>query len=187
MNSRKTTSETKRIRIDSAQIKTYVYLYNIAQLSIEEAKNEDDNEVIFYKCMTAVVFLAFCIEAYLNHLGVDKIENWDEDFERLSPLAKLRLLMNSYGKIDLGIRPFQSFLEIFKIRNQLAHAKTVWVAEKYPKEPMAKWQRSCTVPNVEKLYADTEEMIRIISVKINGNPDVNPFQNGLRFSGFVLE
>jgi hypothetical protein len=181
------TIKNKRTLVTGVYIKTYVYMFNAAQLSIEEAKSEQRTDVVFYKCMTAIVFLAFCLEAYLNHLGAELIENWEDDFKRLSPRGKLRLLMSKYGKVNLNTHPFQSFSKIFEVRNQLAHGKTVWVAEKYPKEPRANWEKSCNITNVEKLCNDTEKMIRVVHAKITSNHDVNPFLPGFKFSGFIQE
>lgn len=187
MSSKKIIHETNRRLITGAYIKTYVYLFNVARLSIEEAKAERKDDAVLYKCMTSIVFLAFCLESYLNHLGAEGIENWQDDFESLKPLAKLRLLMSKHGRVNLANRPFQSFSEIFKVRNQLAHGKTVWVSEEHPKEPLTNWQKLCNVNNTKRLYADTEKMIRFIHLKITGNPNTDPFLSGFKFSGFIQE
>ena len=179
--------QVKRTQISGAYIKTYAYLFSAARLSIEEAKTEKQDDVVFYKCMTSIIFLAFCIEAYLNHMGTEEIENWKDDFESLRPVAKLRLLMSKHDEIDFSRRPFQSFSEIFDARNQLAHGKTVFAFEKYPKEPLAKWGALCNVENVKKLFADTEKMIRIIHTKITNDTGVDPFSLGFKFFGFVQE
>ncbi|MDP1624730.1 MAG: hypothetical protein Q8L64_03065 [bacterium] len=182
-----TNNQSKRTHMAGAYIKTYVYFFNVAGTSIKDAEVEKKEEIVFYKCMTSIVFLAFCIEAYLNHMGEDELQHWKDDFESLRPIAKLRLLMSKYGELDFSRRPFQSFSDIFDVRNQLAHGKTVFAFEKYPKEPLAKWGKLCNVKNVKKLFDDTEKMIRFIHTKITNNTEVDPFSPGFKFFGFVQE
>jgi len=177
----------KRTQMTGAYIKTYVYLFNVSYSSIKEAETEEREDVIFYRCMTSIVFLAFSIEAYLNHMGEEKLKYWKEDFENLRPIAKLRLIMSRYSDIDFSRRPFQSFSDIFDIRNQLAHGKTVFAFDKYPKEPLAKWGKLCNVRTVKRLLDDTEKMIRFIHAKITNNTEVDPFDPGFKFYGFIQE
>jgi hypothetical protein len=180
-------NQLKRTQMAGAYIKTYVYLFNVAYSSLKDAEAEKREDIIFNKCMISVVFLAFSIEAYLNHIGEGEVQYWKEDFENLRPVAKLRLLMNKYSGIDFSRSPFQSFTDIFDIRNQLAHGKTVYAFEKYPKEPLAKWGKLCNVKKVKRLFDDTEKMIRFIHAKITNNADVDPFSPGFKFYGFIQE
>jgi hypothetical protein len=180
-------NQLKRAQMAGAYIKTYVYLFNVALLSLKDAEAENQDDVIFYKCMISIVFLAFSIEAYLNHMGEEELQYWKEDFENLRPVAKLRLLMSKHDSIDFSRSPFQSFTDIFDARNQLAHGKTVFAFEKHPKEPLAKWGKLCNVKKVKRLLDDTEEMIRIVHAKITNNTEVDPFSPGFKFYGFIQE
>ncbi len=177
----------KKVNMIGAYIKTYVYLFHAARLSIKDAEAEKIEEIAFYNCMTSIVFLAFCIEAYLNHMGEEEAQHWEDDFESLRPIAKLRLIMSRHGELDFTRRPFQSFSDIFTVRNQLAHGKTVFAFEKHPKEPLAKWGKLCNVKDAKRLFDDTEKMIRFIHAKMTDNTVVDPFDPGFKFYGFVRE
>jgi hypothetical protein len=187
MSNNTNNQQTKTVNMTGAYIKTYVYLFNAARLSIKDADVEKKEEIAFYNCMTSIVFLAFCIEAYLNHMGEEKIQHWEDDFESLRPIAKLRLIMSEHGEVDFSRRPFQSFSDIFSFRNQLAHGKTVFAFEKHPKEPLAKWEKLCNVKDAKRLFDDTEKIIRFIHAKITDNTKMDPFEPGFKFYGFVRE
>jgi len=177
----------KKVQMSGAYIKTYVYLFNAAHLSMKNATTEENEELVFLYCMSSIVFLAFCIEAYLNHIGEEEIQHWEDDFESLRPLAKLRLIMREYGELDFSRRPFQSFSDIFSVRNQLAHGKTEFAFEKHPQEPLAKWGKLCNLKTAKKLIGDTEKMIRFVHAKLTNNAEVDPFEPGFKFYGFARE
>lgn len=70
-----------------------------------------------------VVFLAFSIESYLNSLGARSIPFWDE-IERLPWKAKVNVLHSSAGREpDWGAEPLQFAIEVFRLRDKLAHGK----------------------------------------------------------------
>lgn len=70
-----------------------------------------------------VVFLAFSVESYINSVGARALNIWDE-IERLPWRTKLEILHKSADKIpNWGIEPLQFAIEIFKLRDKLAHGK----------------------------------------------------------------
>lgn len=70
-----------------------------------------------------VVFEAFTIESYVNTLGAEKIEIWD-DLERLPWKKKISILHKMAKKTpDWGKEPLQFATEVFQIRDCLAHGK----------------------------------------------------------------
>ena len=70
-----------------------------------------------------IVFLAFAIESYLNSIGARQLEIWDE-LERLPWKAKVAILHKTAGRsIDWGKDPLQFGVEVFTIRDKLAHGK----------------------------------------------------------------
>ena len=72
---------------------------------------------------TLAVFLAFSVESYLNAIGGRKIEFWDQ-IERLSWRSKVEILYSeAKQKPDWGSDPLQFAIEVFKIRDRLAHGK----------------------------------------------------------------
>ncbi len=59
----------------SKTIYTYSYLYFASLEALVQAQNTEVGS--FYTCMTAELFSAFCLEAYLNHLGNQKLPFWE--------------------------------------------------------------------------------------------------------------
>ena len=70
------------------------------------------------------LFFAFAFEAYLNHVGAEELPFWDE-IDRISHEKKLTVLSKHlrFTK-DLSRRPLQTILELFKLRDALAHGRT---------------------------------------------------------------
>ena len=66
------------------------------------------------------MFLAFTIEAYVNHLAASKITDWSKRERELGQSRRLRLLLSAVG-LDPSFeeRPFRSVAELFEIRDQL--------------------------------------------------------------------
>jgi hypothetical protein len=123
----------------------------------------------FYEWMTANVFAAFCLEAYLNHLGARRFKCW-ENLERLSVEAKLSLLLEDLGqKPDFTCRPFQTVKEVFRFRNQIAHGRTESLEETSSQKlfdggdgiryPQARWERQCVKAVADRFLADSKAVI----------------------------
>ena len=70
-----------------------------------------------------VVFLAFAIESYLNSIGARQLEIWDE-LERLPWKKKVAILHKTAKRsLDWGKDPLQFAIEVFALRDRLAHGK----------------------------------------------------------------
>ncbi len=148
----------------------YVDLYHAAKFSVERAENSDEPE--FYNCLSALLFCAFCLESYLNHIGRAYFENWQKDLEKLSPHAKLRLIAveRMRAKPDFSRRPFQSFNQLFKFRNSLVHGKTETVSYvamfddvvSPAKKPLADWEKICDLKHAKRLFQDMKEIIQVL-------------------------
>jgi hypothetical protein len=131
--------------------------------------------------MTAAVFSAFSLEAYLNHLGATRFRCWEE-LERLSVDAKLSLLLENLGQSpDFSKRPFQTTKILFRIRNQLAHGKTEKVEEatiqklfpgERPRYPEGSWERLCTKSHAVRFHEDSVAVIRQLDAWTG---EANPF------------
>lgn len=71
----------------------------------------------------SLIFSAFALEAYLNHIGCKLFKDWEE-FERLSPRGKFVLITDKLGiKINNGHRPWQTLGKLIGFRNYNAHGK----------------------------------------------------------------
>lgn len=151
---------------------TYNYLRNISHLTFGKAKKEKKGP--FNNCLLSMLFSAFCVEAYLNHLGSEKTDFW-EAVERCSPKEKLIIISRTIKyKIDWGHRPFQTFESIFSFRNKLVHAKThnlsaleeqILEDEEDPSMPLSNWEKLVNLKMAERFLKDTKEIIGILHSK----------------------
>jgi hypothetical protein len=150
-----------------------------------------DRSGSFFKWMTAAVFSAFSLEAYLNHLGAERFKCW-EDLERLSVEAKLSLILEDLGKLpDLSRRPFQTVKTLLRLRNQLAHGRTERLEEKTvqtlspgqrPRYPALKWETLCTETYAERFHQDSMDVIKQLDEWAEGhvNPLLFSIEEGFR-------
>lgn len=112
----------------TAQSRTVTALMNMyAQL-----ERSDDFKIAL---TPIVVFLAFSIESYINSIGARKIAIWDE-LERLPWKNKIIILHKTVEKeVVWGEDPLQFAVEVFKIRDKLAHGKPERVIGPIFKDP----------------------------------------------------
>jgi len=143
-------------------------------------KNKND---CFYLYLASMVFCAFSIEAFLNHLGKNKITpNWDEIEKNQCINEKLALACKNIGYVlNKQEKPFNFFNTIFDFRDEIVHGKTEIISNKvkFIKEnnrfllPKAKWESMVTQQMCEKFINQTKNMIEILSKK--SNLDEEPF------------
>ena len=132
--------------------------------------------------MISQLFSALCLEAYLNHVGKEKLPFWEEIEKKLGPKEKLEIISYELGyKINYGKRPFQTFRTIFKLRNQLVHGKTESTSEsneqilegdEAPIISQAKWQEQINIEAANKFSEDTKEILEILNSKAGFDPSV---------------
>jgi hypothetical protein len=137
---------------------------------VEQAKSVHERE----NSTGAIIFCAFALEGFLNHVGAELVPKWGELFESLSPEAKLVYLSERHAvKIDFGQPPFEAFRTIFRVRNQMAHPKTKNhdYVEKQGKEwleiggnrwPVEMWEKLCTANQASKLLEHTQNIIGLL-------------------------
>ena len=158
---------------------TYNYVRNISHLALEEAKQKekrrDDN------CIISMLFTAFCLEGYLNHIGSEKTEFWMH-IEHCKPREKLAVLAKVLNHdIDWSCRPFQTFDAIFSFRNKLVHPKTHYLSmggeqkldEKgHPTLPLSGWEKMVNLGMAEKFFNDSTKIIETLHSKagFEGSP-----------------
>jgi len=159
-------------------IYTHAYLHHAAGWALEQAKNSEEGAIL--NCMCSIVMTAFCIEAYLNYVGINCINDWDE---MASPLDKLKVVTREANiNVDYGKRPFQSIKIANKFRNQMAHGKTTKLSDSYIQKLRAKskykmlttwWESKCTVGCAQQLLDDLEKVMELIADSYN--LDIPPF------------
>jgi hypothetical protein len=162
-------------------VRAYAVLRVASWHALEQATNTESGR--FYNCMTSMLFSAFCLEAFLNHVCEGEIDHWQMVERCLRPDEKLDLLSTLFGyPIDYGRRPFQTFGSIFQFRNLLAHAKTEYLGDEYeevltelewptePEMPQTEWEMLCNLDMAQRFVDDTKEMLVILGEKAGLEP-----------------
>ncbi len=152
---------------------TSAYLRNISWTCLERAKEENKGSYNFIA--SSMIFTAFSVEAYLNHLGSEVTNFWDTIERKLSPKDKLDTLASILEiDIDYGSRPFQTFHNMFSLRNSLAHGRTekltvnsiqVLGDDEIPNMPTTTWEEEISVENASRYLEDSKELIITLNEK----------------------
>ena len=177
-------------------VNTYAEMWHASYVMLEKAKK--DPEGSYYQLMASLIFTAFTLEAFLNHIGQSIFKCWN-DLEKLSPSRKLNLIAERLEiEKDDGKRPFQTVSKLFKFRNDIAHGKTVYLksanqitvvdhkfnqhVQEFLQTP---WQNYCNLKNADRAREDVEEICRIIH-KTSGIADDILFSFGLQVGSAIL-
>jgi hypothetical protein len=79
--------------------------------------------VSWHDLMACMTTTAFSVEAILNTFGHIAVKDFG-DFESCTPLAKMRVLCEELEiEFDKSRSPFNSILQLLKLRNKFAHPK----------------------------------------------------------------
>ncbi|WP_143164529.1 hypothetical protein [Lampropedia hyalina] len=153
----------------SGKVTTYNWMLKSARVALEFAREKEEGR--FFQAMNVLVYSAFAVEAYFNHLGAHLDSNWESKERKLSKFKKLRqfnerLELNQ----DLSKEPFRSVMDVFDFRDALAHGKTeeverqetVELSEDELRSYMigTKWMDACTLENAARIFSNVEEAIR---------------------------
>jgi hypothetical protein len=107
---------------------TYAHLRAMAWNAYEAAESVKEGR--YLHCESAVVFSAFTLEGYLNHIGLRKVQTWDLVERKLAWQDKLEVIGRELkATFDKGRQPFQTMAEAFAFRDKLAHGKSVFDEE----------------------------------------------------------
>jgi hypothetical protein len=124
------------------------------------------------------ILIAFTYESFLNHAGNQRIRSWGDHLKKkLSPEGKLALLCElGNTPVDFGKSPFQTFREVFAIRNLLAHAETEYMdvpitsnenAEDFPR-PV--WLIKLNTLKFQRSLDDMKEIMKTIESSLDIEP-----------------
>ena len=157
---------------------TFAYLRSVSWACRQRAGQEVSGSNLF--AASSMVFSAFSIEAYLNHLGTSLVEFWDTIERKLSPREKLDLLAGILRiELDYGNRPFQTFTKMFAFRNALAHGRTesltqdslqVLSEDDVPDLPRTSWEEAISIDNASRYLDDAKEIVLILNEKAGLEP-----------------
>ena len=165
--------------------RTYAALRHTAWHLLQMAKTHNEGSLLTLQAVA--VFNAFTFEAYLNHVGAEEIEFWNE-IDRISYVKKLRIIQSQLKMaIDNGKPPFQVIQEVFDLRNILADGRTQTINESYETdtEPVHRmtwnileWEK-LTPDKVELYSKSVDEAIMLINAA-RATPDEMIWDKGIR-------
>jgi hypothetical protein len=177
--------------------KRQVYLFNIhfdaAEYYLGLSKDKNQSEEI--NSTSCLIFAAFGIEAFLNHVGEQLFSSWKNHLKKaLSTEAKLYLIAEKIGlKVDFGEQPFQAFRTLFRFRNAMAHSVTEDLSDENAKHylklgnkswPAAEWEGLRTSKIAEKISNDVIAIKDAINQKIRKKLKIKPIPEQI-FSEFM--
>lgn len=127
----------------------------------------------YYAALASILLSAFTLEAFLNFLGNRCMDNWEEIERKNSPEEKLKLLTSKIQyKVDYGHRPFQTFRDIFWLRNGIVHPKEEILTDDqveydgdYPPILESKVFDEITIKTAKRFYDDTKEIQELLTDK----------------------
>ena len=173
----------------SRETKTFVYLFKSAKHALSEAKNSETARI--YNLMSVYVFLAFAFEAYINHLGVKWVENWEKKERGLGQAGRRNTVFEKLGlEVDEEKRPYSVIRELFSFRDTLAHGRTEVVTVNNEVKDMnwldidveqvltPSWLRNCTLENAKDSLADIETIINVLGEKAGDFYPLKSFGGG---------
>ena len=97
--------------------------FKIALNCLELARRAEEDWEIEHHSITGITFVAFSIEAMLNHFGLIYYKDWNEQKGRREVLYK-KLFKAVNLPCYLGSTEYQNAKYCFKLRDLLAHGKT---------------------------------------------------------------
>lgn len=137
-------------------IHTYAELWQGAGFCLQMGQMQEQGRQWFF--LSSALLTAFSFEAYLNHVGPELMKSSWADLERLSPIGKLKVLAEarSVALPESGARPMQTVVELFKLRNTVAHGRSSELLY----QPTIKTTQNYANELLEPLLADWERLAR---------------------------
>jgi len=149
------------------EVRTFVDLNNGARVLLQ--KSVEDIRGSYYSTLGSLLLRAFTFEAYLNHLGDQKLKFWTE-IESIKVMDKYAVLCKQLGLTpDFSVRPYQTLGTLFKFRNAIAHGKSRILKERkeisskdelYQHTPKAHWEEYCTEKNAKRAEEDVAAVVK---------------------------
>ena len=189
-------SKRKVIVTKERNVTTYAEMWHTSYCLL--VKGQEELRMSVHQFRASLIFSAFTLEAYLNHIGSKTFSCW-EDLERLSPKEKLNVIADRLDvEIDYGKRPWQIMKKLFQFRNDIAHGKSIKVkSEKIlPLEnhsdddfhelfERTRWEKYCTEKNALRAREDVEAIVKIMH-RAAGFENDFPFVSGFQVGGATV-
>lgn len=166
------------------EVRTFVYMHTGAKHMLELAKAEEVGSM--YTLISSLIFSAFTMEAYLNHLGKSRVKEWDKVERNYPKLRKLKMFCRCANlTVDQKARPYKTIIELFQFRDQMAHGKTIIdeISFEFDKvkdfslRPITenRWQSLVKVERADEAVCDVEQLIKVLHSRL-GSPG-DPFDS----------
>ena len=106
-------SKRKVIVTKERNVTTYAEMWHTSYCLL--VKGQEERRMSVHQFRASLIFSAFTLEAYLNHIGTKIFSCW-EDLERLSPKEKLNVIAERLNvEVDYGKRPWQIMKKIISV------------------------------------------------------------------------
>lgn len=190
--------DKRKVKIEKERIvRTYAELWHTSSCLLK--RGQENKKASFHQFMASLVFTAFSLEAYLNHIGAQIFTCWN-DLERLSPKEKLNVIAERINvEVNYGRRPWQIMINLFGFRNDIAHGKSVTIKSEeiiplinHNEDDIhnflrTNWEKFCTEKNAVRAREDVNNIIETIH-EASGIKGEYPFLFGMNFgSATVIE
>ncbi len=148
---------------------------------------------LYYE-LTAITFSALALEALTNSFGEKLVVRW-QDFERASPIAKLRIICSRLDiEPDFEREPWLTTLWLMKFRNKVAHAKPEPInfdktmsEEDFKKIqfefPQSKLEMEISLENAKRSVDAIDSILELFYPKLSAEEANELYSNG--FSGSI--
>lgn len=176
------------------EVWTYALMWATSSFLLK--KGQEDLRGSYHQFKASLVFTAFTLEAYLNHIG-EKIFSCWQKYERKPPKKKLKKIAKHLGvKVDYRKTPWKVMNDLFEFRNTIAHGKSGKIEiekevpldefsdEQFGELHLTDWEKYCTPKNAERAREDVNEIIEVLHSK-TGCKD-SPFSSGLQFGSVTV-
>lgn len=189
-------SKRKVIVTKERNVTTYAEMWHSSYCLL--AKGQEELKMSVHQFRASIIFTAFTIEAFLNHIGAKTFSCW-KDLERLSPKEKMNVIAERLElNIDYGKRPWQIMKNLFQFRNDIAHGKSIKVKserilplEEHSEDDFnelferTRWEKYCTERNAVRAREDVEAIVKIMHM-VAGFEDDFPFVSGIQVGGATV-
>ena len=152
---------------------SFAYMNIGATHMLELAEASEEGQL--YNAASCIVFSAFTLEAYFNHLGAQLYDDWSKKERKLSKLKKYKLFCSEFNiEPNFENKPYSSIPALFSFRDTMAHGKSskddinkeIELDLDNPNHFIvgAPWIEFSTVNNAKELHSDMQKIIRELSL-----------------------
>lgn len=174
---------------------TYSQHWHTANCLLDRARSEKKGS--YHQYLASITFVAFTLEAFLNHIGEDAFSSWI-DLEKLNVRGKINIISEKLDiDVNYGSMPWQIVPELVAFRNKVAHGKNELLFEdvvvsqsKYDDHLnialKSNWQESATQSGAERFIKHVEALCTEIWLA-SGNDKITLFSHGIQSGSAKLD